>query len=93
MSLVEVVYQLRRITKHLKVFVSVRKEAFERLVELVYDDLRRIAHSHVRRTEGGETINTTALVHEAYLRLVGDQAFESKGHFFASAADRQARSL
>ncbi|MEN8374572.1 MAG: ECF-type sigma factor [Gemmatimonadota bacterium] len=46
-------------------------EAFDRLIDLVYEDLRRIAHRHVRDTGGSGTINTTALVHEAYLKIGG----------------------
>ena len=44
-------------------------DAFDRLIELVYDDLRRIAHRHVRDSGGHHTLGTTALVHEAYLKI------------------------
>lgn len=71
------------------------KDAFERLVELVYDDLRRIAHSHVRKIEGGETVNTTALVHEAYLKLAGAEPAEwgGRAQFFAFCSKAMRRIL
>jgi RNA polymerase sigma factor (TIGR02999 family) len=62
--------------------------AFDRLLPIVYEDLRRIAHAHVRRGNQGRTLNTTALVHEAYLRLVRQKggSFEDRGHFLAVCA-------
>jgi RNA polymerase sigma factor (TIGR02999 family) len=52
----------------------------------VYDALRALAHRHLRKN-GGQTLNTTALVHEAWMRLVvGETKFESRAHFFAVAA-------
>jgi RNA polymerase sigma factor (TIGR02999 family) len=62
--------------------------AFDRLLPLVYDDLRRVARSQLRRLRAGETLDTTGLVHEAYLRLV-DQTrapWQNRGHFFAVSA-------
>jgi RNA polymerase sigma factor (TIGR02999 family) len=55
---------------------------------LVYDELRRIAHRYVRRERDGHTLETTALVNEAYLRLVGQQKIEwqNRAHFFAVTA-------
>lgn len=64
------------------------REAFEQLVPLVYHDLRRIAHRQLARRRPGATLDTTALVHETYLKLV-DQARVSvsdRAHFFALAA-------
>lgn len=62
--------------------------AFDRLVELVYDDLRQIARRHLRLDRGDHTINTTALVHEAYLRLARHQdgVWRSRAQFFAFAS-------
>ncbi|HKA36875.1 MAG TPA: ECF-type sigma factor [Thermoanaerobaculia bacterium] len=63
-------------------------EAFSLLVPLVYDDLRRIARRSIRRSGGARTIDTTGLVHEAYLKLV-DQTragYRDRSHFFAVAA-------
>lgn len=63
-------------------------DAFERLVPLVYDDLRRIAHSQLARLRPGKTLNTTALVHEAYLQMVDQTrvAVNDRRHFFGIAA-------
>jgi len=63
-------------------------DALGRLVPLLYDDLRRVARSQLRRLRIGETLDTTGLVHEAYLRLV-DQSratWEDRGHFLAVSA-------
>lgn len=58
--------------------------AFNRLIELVYDDLRRIAHRHLQLERPDHTINTTGLVHEAYMRLGGQQGvWRSRAQFFA----------
>jgi RNA polymerase sigma factor (TIGR02999 family) len=64
------------------------EDALKRLIELVYDDLHQIAHRHLRLEGPDHTINTTALVHEAYLRLVQQQdgVWRSRGHFFAFAS-------
>lgn len=71
------------------------EDAFERLVELVYHDLRRIAHSHVRKTGGGETVNTTALVHEAYLKIAGAEPGEwgGRAQFYAFCSKAMRRIL
>jgi len=63
-------------------------DAFDRLVPLVYDDLRRVARRQLRRLRIGDTLDTTGLVHEAYLRLV-DQTratWQDRGHFLAVSA-------
>jgi len=62
--------------------------ALEKLTPLVYDELRRIAHRYVRRERDGHTLQTTALVNEAYLRLAGQRKIEwqSRSHFFAVTA-------
>ncbi|MFV1986792.1 MAG: ECF-type sigma factor [Gemmatimonadota bacterium] len=59
--------------------------AFERLIPLVYEDLRRIAHSRLRSERADHTLNTTAVVHEAYLRLVNQATatWRDRAHFFA----------
>lgn len=58
------------------------------LLPLVYDELRRLAQRYMAREPPGHTLQPTALVHEAYVRLVGgdDVSWESRGHFFAAAA-------
>jgi RNA polymerase sigma factor (TIGR02999 family) len=70
-------------------------EAFDRLIELVYDDLRQIARRHLRVGKQGETINTTALVHEAYLKLAGagGREWPSRGHFLAFCSKAMRRIL
>src|ERR1700694_2416698 len=69
--------------------------AAEQLLPLVYDELRRLAAQNLAQEKPGQTLQATALVHEAYLRLVGDQArgWDSRGHFFAAAAEAMRRIL
>jgi len=70
-------------------------DAMDRLVPLVYEQLRRIAHLHLRAEPVGHTFSTTALVHEAYLKLV-DQTradWQDRGHFFAVASGAMRRIL
>lgn len=64
------------------------KAALDRLLPLVYDELRRLASGYMRRERPDHMLQTTALVHEAYLRLVGSQNvnYETRTHFFAVAA-------
>jgi RNA polymerase sigma factor (TIGR02999 family) len=63
------------------------------LLPLVYDELRRLAAARMAAEAPGQTLDATALVHEAYLRLVGDLHFASRGHFFAAAAEAMRRIL
>ncbi len=63
------------------------------LLPLVYDELRRLAARMLARERPGQTLQATALVNEAYLRLVGDQHFANRGHFFAAAAQAMRRIL
>jgi RNA polymerase sigma factor (TIGR02999 family) len=69
--------------------------ADERLFALVYEELRKLAAYHMRRERPGHSLQTTALVHEAYLRLAGLQrsTWKSRGHFFALAAQAMRRIL
>jgi RNA polymerase sigma factor (TIGR02999 family) len=69
--------------------------AIERLLPLVYDELRRLAAANLARESPGQTLQATALVHEAYLRLVGsnEPRFETRGHFFTAAAEAMRRIL
>jgi RNA polymerase sigma factor (TIGR02999 family) len=62
--------------------------AADRLFEAVYSELKRLARSHRRRWQGNDTLNTTALIHEAYLKLAGRDAagFANRTHFFATAS-------
>lgn len=80
------------------ILVEVRdgdREALHRLLPLVYDELRRIAHRQLRLERQGHTLNTTALVHEAYLKLVDQTRVEwrDRVHFFAVAAQAMRRIL
>src|SRR5262249_51211870 len=66
------------------------------ILPLVYDELRRLAAQRMARESPGQTLQATALVHEAYLRLVGgdpDRPWDSRGHFFAAAAEAMRRIL
>jgi RNA polymerase sigma factor (TIGR02999 family) len=70
--------------------------AAEQLLPLVYDELRKLAAQKLAREKPGQTLDATALVHEAYLRLVdGEQAqhWNGRGHFFAAAAEAMRRIL
>src|SRR5215207_6979417 len=70
--------------------------AAAQLLPLVYDELRRLAAQRLVREKPGQTLEATALVHEAYLRLVGADAevhWNSRGHFFAAAAEAMRRIL
>jgi RNA polymerase sigma factor (TIGR02999 family) len=77
--------------------------AAEQLLPLVYDELRKLAAAKLAQEKPGQTLQATALVHEAYLRLVGKQErgvrsqesekWESRGHFFAAAAEAMRRIL
>ena len=59
----------------------------------MYAELRKLAAHHLAAEKPGQTLQATALVHEAYLRLVGDQHFTGRGHFFAAAAEAMRRIL
>jgi RNA polymerase sigma-70 factor (ECF subfamily) len=70
------------------------KDAMNQLLPLVYDELHRLARSYFRRERGEHTLQPTALVHEAYIRLVDQRApMESRGHFMAVAATQMRRIL
>lgn len=71
-------------------------EAAQNLLPLVYAELRRLARQRILREGAGQTLQATALVHEAYLRLVDgehQQRWDSRGHFFAAAAEAMRRIL
>jgi RNA polymerase sigma factor (TIGR02999 family) len=71
-------------------------QAASQLLPLVYDELRKLAAQKLARETPGQTLQPTALVHEAYLRLVGqeeEQHWDSRGHFFAAAAEAMRRIL
>jgi RNA polymerase sigma factor (TIGR02999 family) len=72
-----------------------RDYSADALLKLVYDELHKQAHRYLRKERGGHTLQTTALVHEAYLKLVGQKsvAWESRSHFFGVAATMMRRIL
>lgn len=76
------------VTRLLEAWRGGDASAFDRLLPIVYDDLRRIARAHARRLKPGHTLDTTGLVHEAYLRLVGHggAGWESRQHFLSVCA-------
>jgi RNA polymerase sigma factor (TIGR02999 family) len=76
------------ITRLLQAYDGGDRSAFDRLVPLVYDELRRLARSHLRRVPGGHTLNTTGLVHEAYLKLARSPGLRlnDRGHLMAVTA-------
>ena len=63
------------------------------LMPLVYDELRKLAAAKLVYEQPGHTLDATALVHEAYLRIAEDQRFDHRGHFFAAAAEAMRRIL
>ena len=70
--------------------------AASQLLPLVYDELRKLAAQKMAHEQPGQTLEATALVHEAYLRLVGDdpkKPWDGRGHFFAAAAEAMRRIL
>src|SRR5262245_1562720 len=68
--------------------------AHERVFPLVYDELQRIAHRHMTRERQGHTLDTTTLVHEAYLKLAGQRAtWNDRVHFYSIAAEAMRRVL
>lgn len=76
------------ITQLLRAWSNGDDAALERLMPLVYEELRALAHQHMRKEKQGHILQTTALVNEAYLRLVNQSQvrFESRAHFFGIAA-------
>src|SRR5689334_19132464 len=113
---------MNEVTKLLKAIEQNQPQAAEQLLPLVYDELRKLARAKLRHEQPGQTLEATALVHEAYLRLVGGKghgeqetgdnrrhsagdnltpdscpltpaSFDSRGHFFAAAAEAMRRIL
>ena len=87
---------MTRVTRVLSAIEHGDARAAEQLLPLVYDELRKLAAQQVAREVPGQLLSATALVHEAYLRLVGNGAephWNSRGHFFAAAAEAMRRLL
>ncbi len=84
------------VTKILSAIERGDPKAGDQLLPLVYDELRRLAARRLAHERPGQTLQPTALVHEAYLRLVGSGEplrWEGRGHFFAAAAEAMRRIL
>lgn len=86
---------MSEVTQLLQAIGKGDSKATAQLLPLVYDELRRIAGSRMRYERAEHTLQATALVHEAYLRLLGDTnpQWEGRGHFFAAAAEAMRRIL
>jgi RNA polymerase sigma factor (TIGR02999 family) len=91
---------MTEVTRILSAIESGDPGAAEQLLPLVYDELRRLAAQRLAQEKPGQTLQATALVHEAYTRLVGggtaaysERRWESRGHFFAAAAEAMRRIL
>lgn len=69
------------------------RQAAAELLPLLYDELRKLAAAKMAQEKPGHTLDATALVHEAFLRLTGGQAFESRSHFMRAAAEAMRRIL
>jgi RNA polymerase sigma factor (TIGR02999 family) len=84
---------MSEVTQILQALQAGEAQAAERLLPLVYEELRKLAAQKLAQEQPGQTLDATALVHEAYLRLVGEHTFANRGHFFAVAAEAMRRIL
>jgi RNA polymerase sigma factor (TIGR02999 family) len=87
---------MSEVTRILSAIEQGESHAAEQLLPLVYDELRRLAAQKLAQEKPGQTLQATALVHEAYLRLVDVERakhWDSRGHFFAAAAEAMRRIL
>jgi RNA polymerase sigma factor (TIGR02999 family) len=84
------------VTRILSAIAQGDPSAADQLLPLVYDELRKLAAQRLAQERPGQTLQATALVHEAYVRLAGaekEQRWDSRGHFFAAAAEAMRRIL
>jgi RNA polymerase sigma factor (TIGR02999 family) len=87
---------MTEVTRILSAIEQGNPAAAEQLLPLVYDELRKLAAQKMAREKRGQTLEATALVHEAYMRLLGkadEPHWNSRGHFFAAAAEAMRRIL
>jgi RNA polymerase sigma factor (TIGR02999 family) len=87
---------MHEVTRILSAIEQGDPKAAEQLLPLVYDELRKLAAQRLARESPGQTLQATALVHEAYLRLIGEDSragWNSSGHFFGAAAEAMRRIL
>jgi RNA polymerase sigma factor (TIGR02999 family) len=85
----------KEVTQLLIAWSNGEEDALEKLVPLIYDELRRIARRYMKREPAGHTLQTTALVNEAYLRLIEQKGmkWQNRAHFFAISAQLMRRIL
>jgi RNA polymerase sigma factor (TIGR02999 family) len=83
------------ITVMLRQWSDGNQQALTELLPVIYDELRRVAHQYLRRERAEQTLETTALVHEAYLKLIDQRSvnWQNRAHFFAIAAQAMRRIL
>ena len=93
--MIEATHRPREISQLLRSWSDGNTQAFEELLPLVYDELHRQAHRYLRREREGHTLQTTALIHEAYLNLIKQNRvnFQNREHFFAISANLMRRIL
>jgi RNA polymerase sigma factor (TIGR02999 family) len=87
---------MNEVTRILSAIQQGEPKAAEQLLPLVYTELRRLAKQRLAQEKPGQTLQATAQVHEAYLRLVGgdqEKGWDGRGHFFAAAAEAMRRIL
>lgn len=88
---------MENVTQILEAIEQGDPQASAQLLPLVYDELRKLAAAKLAHEKPGQTLQATALVHEAYMKLVGpsgnDQSWDNRGHFFAAAAEAMRRIL
>src|SRR5262245_31794025 len=87
---------MHEVTRILEAIKQGDPQATNQLLPLLYDELRRLAAQKLAQEKPGQTLQATALVHEAYIRLLDadqNQAWNSRGHFFAAAAEAMRRIL
>ncbi len=92
-----ILHRMGEITRIMSAIEQGNPEAAGQLLPFVYDELRRLAAQRLAQEKPGQTLQPTALVHEAYLRLLGEegvaQSWDGRGHFFAAAAEAMRRIL
>lgn len=81
------------VTRLLDAAAAGDRQAAAELLPLVYDELRKLAAAHLAWEKPGLTLDATALVHEAYVRLAGDQRFDNRHHFYVAAGEAMRRVL
>ncbi len=84
---------MNKVTQILDLMQQGDPQAAAQLLPLVYDELRHLAAAQLAGEKPGQTLNATALVHEAYVRLVGERSFADRRHFFRVAAEAMRRIL